>query len=222
MPSVGIDAHAGTTFQLDDLSMSGNAAAVCPVTVLGDVNVTGDRSVSDIVYLIGYVLKGGTQPHPCVAAGDVNCDGAVSTADIIYLVNTILKAGPAPCNVCAMISAGTWTCNPGGGGTDTLATAADSARYISLMAIDSVAQLNDGVTPESLATALLAFVSSRPEYAATGQQGTSVWARFTDGRMVMIPNNRFPDTTTAEAPTFDFTPPAPEPPMPVRPLVPPV
>ena len=161
------------------------------------------------------------RPFPCLAAGDVNCDGAVSTSDIIYLVNAILKAGPAPCNVCAMIFAGTWTCNPGGGGTDTLATAADSARYTSLLAIDSVAQLNDGVTPESLATALLAFVSSRPEYAATGQEGTSVWARFTDGRMVMIPNNRFPDTTTAEAPPFDFTPPAPEPPMPVQPLVPP-
>ena len=30
LPSAGIDAHAGTTFQLDDLSMSGNARPFAP------------------------------------------------------------------------------------------------------------------------------------------------------------------------------------------------
>lgn len=109
---------------------------------------------------------------------------------------------------------------PPGGGTDTLATASDSARYVTLMAIDSVAQLNDGVTPESLATALLAFVSSRPEFEATGQQGTSVWARFNDHRMLMIPNNRFPDTGAVEAPPADMDMPYLAPPLPVGPLPP--
>ena len=101
--------HVGTYYQLDDLvfTMSTN---VCPVLVTGDVNMSGDRAVSDIVYLVNFVLKAGPSPSPCIAAGDVNCDGTVSTSDIIYLVNAVLKAGPVPCDVCVLIDLEGWFC----------------------------------------------------------------------------------------------------------------
>lgn len=96
-------------FLFDDWSMTMSAPPVCPVTLTGDVNGTGDRVTSDIIYLVNYVLKGGAVPIPCRAAGDVNCDGNVATSDIIYLVNSVLKGGPAPCDVCSLIP-GTHSC----------------------------------------------------------------------------------------------------------------
>ncbi len=101
--------HLGSYFQFDDFSLSEGAPPVCAVTMTGDVNLTGDRTLSDIVYLVNNVLKGGPAPQPCLAAGDVNCDNNVATSDIIYLVNAVLKAGPAPCDVCTMIPS-PWSC----------------------------------------------------------------------------------------------------------------
>ena len=84
-------------------------ASACPIAMTGDVNNTGDRGTSDIIYLVNRVLKAGPALIPCQAAGDVNCDGSLSTSDIIYLVNFVLKGGPAPCDVCTIIP-GTWSC----------------------------------------------------------------------------------------------------------------
>jgi hypothetical protein len=75
-----------------------------------DVNGDGPVTSADIIWLVNYVFKGGTEPVPCPAAGDVNCDGLVTSADIIYLVNYVFKGGPPPCNVGALIEAGTWDC----------------------------------------------------------------------------------------------------------------
>jgi hypothetical protein len=101
--------HLGSWFAMDDLSFEAAQPPVCPITLTGDVNNSGDRVTSDIIYLVNYVLKGGAAPIPCVAVGDANCDGQVATSDIIYLVNSILKGGPAPCDVCSIIP-GTWSC----------------------------------------------------------------------------------------------------------------
>ena len=64
----------------------------------GDPN--GDRRItlSDIIYLVNYIFKGGTEPAP-LAAGDVNCDLQVTLADVIYLVNYIFKHGDQPCDL---------------------------------------------------------------------------------------------------------------------------
>jgi hypothetical protein len=72
----------------------------CPITMTGDVNVSGTITSADIIGLVNYVFKGGAPPLPCVAAGDVNCNGAVTSADIINLVNYVFKGGAAPCNGC--------------------------------------------------------------------------------------------------------------------------
>jgi hypothetical protein len=85
------------------------AEAACPVTLAGDVNLSGEIVLSDVIYMANYVLKAGPDPQPCAASGDVNCTGEISLADVIYLANYVLKGGPLPCDVCTMIPA-TWTC----------------------------------------------------------------------------------------------------------------
>ncbi len=62
----------------------------------GDTNNNGSISISDIVYLINYLLKGGPPPHYYIT-GDVNCDGTVSISDVVYLINYLFKSGPPPC-----------------------------------------------------------------------------------------------------------------------------
>ena len=62
----------------------------------GDANADGQISLSDVVYLINYVFKGGDAPVP-LEAGDVNCDGDVNITDVVYLINYLFKGGDPPC-----------------------------------------------------------------------------------------------------------------------------
>jgi hypothetical protein len=61
----------------------------------GDANCDGLRNISDIVYLICYLFKGGTPP-PLLKAGDFNCDGKTTVTDVLYLLNYLFKGGPPP------------------------------------------------------------------------------------------------------------------------------
>ena len=78
----------------------GDPTNTCAPCVSGDVNSNGSITSADIIYLVGFVFKGGPAPQPVVEAGDVNCSGAVTSADIIYLVGFVFKGGPAPCASC--------------------------------------------------------------------------------------------------------------------------
>jgi hypothetical protein len=64
--------------------------------IRGDANGDGQITVSDVIYLINYLFKGGPSPDP-LAVGDVNCDGKVSVSDVVYLINYLFKGGPPPC-----------------------------------------------------------------------------------------------------------------------------
>jgi len=64
--------------------------------VKGDANDDGKVTVSDVVYLINYLFKGGTPPSP-LEAGDANCDGKITVSDVVYLINYLFKGGPPPC-----------------------------------------------------------------------------------------------------------------------------
>jgi hypothetical protein len=75
--------------------------AGCPITLTGDVNVSGTITSADIIGLVNFVFKGGAAPLPCTASGDVNCSGTVTSADIIGLVNFVFKGGASPCDACA-------------------------------------------------------------------------------------------------------------------------
>ena len=63
----------------------------------GDANGDGKVSVSDVIYLINYLFKGGPAPLPILQVGDANCDGKVTVSDVIYLINYLFKGGPPPC-----------------------------------------------------------------------------------------------------------------------------
>ena len=82
-----------------------------PLVICGDANGDGNTTVSDVVYLINYLFKGGPAPTPDpVKSGDPNGDNKVTVSDVVYLVNYLFKGGPLP------------TCSsgeipPGSGGT---------------------------------------------------------------------------------------------------------
>ncbi|HVP36732.1 MAG TPA: C1 family peptidase [Terriglobales bacterium] len=61
----------------------------------GDVNGDNNISVTDVIYFINYLFKGGPTPTP-LQAGDANCDGNSTVSDVIFLINYLFKGGPAP------------------------------------------------------------------------------------------------------------------------------
>lgn len=63
----------------------------------GDANGDGKTDISDAVFLILYLFRGGSAPDP-VYSGDVNCDGVVTIVDVVYMINYLLRSGPPPCN----------------------------------------------------------------------------------------------------------------------------
>jgi hypothetical protein len=71
------------------------AIQVSPWEYRGDVNNSGAVEAGDIVYLIGYLYRGGPAPSP-YSVGDVNCDGVVSAGDIVYLLNYLFRGWPVP------------------------------------------------------------------------------------------------------------------------------
>lgn len=61
----------------------------------GDANGDGIIDLGDLVYLIGYLYKGGPPPDP-LWTGDCNCDGIVNLGDVVYLISYLYKGGPPP------------------------------------------------------------------------------------------------------------------------------
>ena len=63
----------------------------------GDPNGDSSITVSDVIYIINYLFKGGSPPVSCFKSGDANCDSRVNISDVIYLINYLFKGGPPPC-----------------------------------------------------------------------------------------------------------------------------
>jgi hypothetical protein len=84
-----------TTNDPDELSIT------VPVTVWagrGDVFIpSGLVDVSDVVFLVNFILRGGPAPDPmCMGDMAQPHDGMVDMADLIYLIQYLYSAGPAP------------------------------------------------------------------------------------------------------------------------------
>ncbi len=98
-------------FQADDVTLLNSSGALLgkylvgngpiflalyPPWIEGDCNGDGELSVSDVVYLINYLFKGGPTPK-FMSAADANCDGKITVSDVVYLINYLFKGGPQPC-----------------------------------------------------------------------------------------------------------------------------
>ncbi len=62
----------------------------------GDVNNDKSITVSDVTYLIAYLMQGGSAPVPVMEMADANCDGKPSIGDVVWLINYLFKGGPKP------------------------------------------------------------------------------------------------------------------------------
>jgi hypothetical protein len=62
----------------------------------GDVNKDGNLNISDVIYMINYLFKGGPKPIEFTSQLDVNCDGETNVSDVIYTINYLFKGGLAP------------------------------------------------------------------------------------------------------------------------------
>lgn len=68
----------------------------------GDANFDRVVSSSDIIYLVNYVFKSGTDPV-IFNMGDTDCTGGITASDIIALVGFVFKSGPPPCDPCTTV-----------------------------------------------------------------------------------------------------------------------
>jgi hypothetical protein len=64
----------------------------------GDVNADGNTTIADVVYLINYLFKSGTEPIP-LETGDVDGDNISQIQDAVYLVIYLFKGGSPPINL---------------------------------------------------------------------------------------------------------------------------
>jgi hypothetical protein len=71
----------------------------CIPPVRGDVNYDWAEliDISDLLYLIDYMFRGGPLPA-CHEEADINADGAelIDIADLVYLIDYMFRGGPAP------------------------------------------------------------------------------------------------------------------------------
>jgi len=65
----------------------------------GDSNFDGIVLVSDLVYMVDYLFKGGPGPIPIEEAGDFSCVDGINVEDLTDMVTFLFKGGnPCPCN----------------------------------------------------------------------------------------------------------------------------
>lgn len=66
-----------------------------PELIAGDANGSGEINVSDLLYLVDMVFRGGPDPVHLNAA-DVDGDCVINNRDIVYLVDHVFMSGPPP------------------------------------------------------------------------------------------------------------------------------
>jgi hypothetical protein len=70
-----------------------------PVKLCGDVDLTGEIDIDDVVGLIVYTFYGRSLAAS-TDIGDVDCSGSIDLDDVIYLIAYIFSSGQAPCVNC--------------------------------------------------------------------------------------------------------------------------
>jgi hypothetical protein len=62
----------------------------------GDIDGQPRITLSDLIYLLRYLYRGGSSP-PDLTLADTNCDGSVDLLDAVLLLNYLYGPGPLPC-----------------------------------------------------------------------------------------------------------------------------
>ncbi len=65
----------------------------------GDADGSQIVTISDAVFLIGFIFGGGPAPAPLLA-GDADCNQILTISDAVFLIAYIFGGGPAPCSNC--------------------------------------------------------------------------------------------------------------------------
>ncbi|MFX1517725.1 MAG: metallophosphoesterase [Promethearchaeota archaeon] len=86
-----------------DLSDNTFTSSAVRITACGDCNADNNVDISDVVSIINYLFRDGSEPLPMLCLGDANGNGEVTIADVVYLVNYVLKSGTPPVNYCCAI-----------------------------------------------------------------------------------------------------------------------
>ena len=68
-----------------------------PYYICGDVDGSETIDISDMVYLLNYIFRGGPEPM-VLESGNINCNGGIDIDDYVYLINYIFRGGPEPCD----------------------------------------------------------------------------------------------------------------------------
>jgi hypothetical protein len=66
--------------------------------VHGDANADGNVTIADVVYLVNYLFKSGSEPVP-LETGDVDGDNLCQIQDAVYLVIYLFRGGNPPINL---------------------------------------------------------------------------------------------------------------------------
>jgi agmatine/peptidylarginine deiminase len=86
------------TVMVEDLFHADTQTVVLCTYICGDANRDEVINVGDVVYLVNYLYKGGSQPLPTESA-DTNRDENLDVGDVVYLVNYLYKSGSPPCEM---------------------------------------------------------------------------------------------------------------------------
>ncbi|MCK4404011.1 MAG: agmatine deiminase family protein [candidate division Zixibacteria bacterium] len=86
------------TLIVEDLFHADTQTVVVCTYICGDANRDQQIDIGDVVYLINYLYRGGSEPLP-TEAGDCNRDEIVDLGDVVYLINYLYRDGPPPCGM---------------------------------------------------------------------------------------------------------------------------
>ena len=95
IPQIGPDPDNAKTVMERILNWFGVQKPSAPPFMHGDANGDEIIDLTDVLFIVNYLYKGGNSPIPW-EAGDANCDGMVDLTDILFLVNYLYKGGSAP------------------------------------------------------------------------------------------------------------------------------
>lgn len=80
-----------------------HSKCACACACAGDVNGDGVVNVTDVLWLMDYVISSGAplgQLIGCPQNGDWDCDGQIGILDVVACADLAFQRGPLPCNMC--------------------------------------------------------------------------------------------------------------------------